>query len=276
MKPIETQQTIISRQEWDFSDVPFAQLEACFAWEFARECEWIVDGCVTDFIPSETIIVNTGDERRGEYECEEIENPEYEEYLFRPDDFVGCICGQMIADNYRKLDTPWQCLSADVRDELIKSGTPEVIGVMELTPRGYDFRVAFGLEPDREFNAWFDSAAFRINWDQSDKRLLQDFAAWLKSKRKKSPRETRGRNRKDALNMLGAMRLLHRMPLEEAIILTTRTLGEPLYGKRPSWERARKSALEIYRSEFLTNPSEEDEPISFPKFTKESVTEKES
>jgi len=276
MKTSDPQSQNISREEWDFSRVPFSQLEACFAWEFARECEWIVDGCVRDLIPSETIRVNTGNEKRGEYEYEEIENPDYEDYLFRPDDFVGCICGHMIADNCYKLDTPWQSLSADVRDELIKSGTPEVIGVMELTPRGYDFRVAFGLEPDRESKAWFDSAAFRINWDQSDKRLLQDFAAWLKSKRGKPAKETRGRNRKDALNMLGAMRLLHHMPLEEAIILTTRTLGEPLYGKRPSWERARKSALEIYRGEFLTNPSEEDEPISFPKFTKESVTEKES
>lgn len=86
----------------------------------------------------------------------------------------------------------------------------------------------------------------------------------------------RGRNRRDALNMLGAMRLLHAVSLEDAIILTTRTLGEPLYGKRPSWERARKAAREIFRKEFLTNPNDEDEPISFPKYSEEPVAEKES
>lgn len=276
MESTNTESAAIAREEWDFSRVPFAQLEACFAWEYARECEWIMDGCITDLIPSEIILVNTGDERKGEDECEEIHNPEYEEYLFRPDDFVGCIRGRMIAENYHQLEISWQGLSVKLQEELIKEGTPEVIGLLELLPENYEFRVGFGLEPDRAFKAWFDSAAFRINWDQSDKRLLQDFAGWLKEKRQRPPRETRGRNRRDALNMLGAMRLLHHMPLEEAIILTTRTLGEPLYGKRPSWERARKAALEIYLNEFLTNASSEDEPMSYPKFSKEEVTEKES
>lgn len=276
MKTTEMQIQTIAQEEWDFSRVPFKQMEACFAWEFARECEWLVGGFKSDLIPSETITVNTGDERKGEYEYEEIENPDYEDYFFSPDDYVGCVRGMMVAENLHKLDTPWQGLLPEVQEEMIKMGTPEVIGLLELSPRSYEFRVAFGLEPGRAEKAWFDSAAFRINWDQSDKRLLHDFGAWLKRQRSKPAKELRGRNRRDSLNMLGAMRLLHHMPLEEAIILTTRTLGEPLYGKRPSWERARKSALETYRGEFLTNPSESDEPLSYPKFTKESVTEKES
>ena len=276
MKMTDNQIQSIAREEWDFSRVPLEQLEACFAWEFARECEWLVGGFKSDLIPPETITVNTGDERKGEYEYEEIENPDYEDYFFSPDDHVGCVRGMMVAENLHKLDTPWQGLLPEVQVEMIKMGTPEVIGMLELSPRSYEFRVAFGLELDRAEKTWFDSAAFRINWDQSDKRLLHDFGAWLKRQRSKSAKELRGRNRRDSLNMLGAMRLLHHMPLQEAIILTTRTLGEPLYGKRPSWERARKSALETYRGEFLTNPSEGDDPLSYPKFIKEPITEKES
>lgn len=275
MKSDENASGVIPREEWDFSRVPFDQLEACFAWEYARDCDWILDGTIREFVPPETITVNTGG-KEDEYCFDEIDNPDYEDFLLSPDEHVGCIRGRMLAENCYKLKTPWQGLDRKMQDELIQLGTPEVIGLMDLNPQSYEFRIAFGLEPDRESRPWFDFAALRINWDQSDKRLLQDFADWLKRNRKKSPREMRGRNRRDALNMLGAMRLLHAMPLEDAIILTTRTLGEPLYGKRPSWERARKAAREIYREEFLTNPNDEDEPISYPKYIKEPVAQKES
>lgn len=265
MKSEESSNPTLPREEWDFSSIPVDQSEACFAWEYARECAWIVDGCFTNLIPPETITVkvNAGPD---DWDIEEIENPDYEQYLFNADEFVGCIYGLMIAENYYTLKHPWQSLDKNAQDKLVAEGTPAMIGVQDLNPKTFDFKVAFGLEEDRDIKPWFDAAAFRINWHQSDKRLLQDFASWLKRNRKHAARETRGRNRRDALNMLGAMRLLHHMPLEEAIILTTRTLGEPLYGKRSSWERARKSARDIFLTEFLMNPSNEDEPLSFPRF----------
>jgi hypothetical protein len=265
MKSEELSNPTLPREEWDFSSIPVGQSEACFAWEYAREFEFAVEGHFKDFIPPETIIVNVGG-RPDDCDMEEMENPDYEQYHFNADEFVGCIYGLMIAENYHKLEHPWQSLDPKTQDRLVVEGTPAMIGVQDLQPRSFDFRVAFGLEEDRDIKPWFDAAAFRINWHQSDKRLLQDFASWLKRNRKHAARETRGRNRRDALNMLGAMRLLHHMPLEEAIILTTRTLGEPLYGKRSSWERARKSARDIYLKEFLMNPSNEDEPLSFPRF----------
>lgn len=266
MKSDKSPEYSLAREEWDFSGVPDSQSEACFAWEFARECDWLLDGNFLNDIPAEIISEGGYDEKRDEFYHEEKTNPEYEHYLFNADEFIGCICGQMIAENYHRLKMPWQSLPTHQQNELLLLGTPELVGVLPMEPKSYEFRVAFGLNPDSDAKPWFDAAAFRINFNQSDKRLLQDFAAWLKRTRKKPARETRGRSRRDALNMLGAMRLLHRMPLEEAIITTTRALGEPLYGKRSSWERARNAAVKIFREEFLTNPTDDDIPVSFPKF----------
>jgi len=252
----------LPRSEWDFSKIPFGEMEACFAWEYAREWENI------DYveIPPETIDLGPGKE--DEIGAGEIENPDYAAYLHDPDEIVGCLRGNMVVENRSYLKTPWQDLKKEKRAELVSLGTPDAIGILELQPKSWDFKSGFGLLEDSTAKPWFAAAAFRINWDQSDKRLVSDFSDWLKANRKKPTRESRGRNRRDALNMLAAMRLLHRMPLEEAIILTTRTLGEPLYGKRPSWERARKAALEIFREEFLVNPQDDEVPKSYEKYTK--------
>ena len=61
--------------------------------------------------------------------------------------------------------------------------------------------------------------------------------------------------------MIGAMRLLHHYRFEDAVNLTTSALGRPLYGKRPSWERARRGAFEAIFGTLLyewDDPSEED------------------
>jgi len=254
----------LPRSEWDFSKIPFGEMEACFAWEYAREWENI------DYveIPPETIGMATCDRYGEDCDWEEVENPEYEVYLQDPDEIVGCLRGNMVAENSSYLKTSWQDLKKEKRAELVSLGTPDAIGILELQPKTSNFNSGFGLLEDSTAKPWFAAAAFRINWDQSDKRLVSDFSDWLKANRKKPARESRGRNRRDSLNMLAAMRLLHRMPLEEAIIHTTRTLGEPLYGKRPSWERARKAALEIFRNEFLVHPQDDEVPKSYEKYTK--------
>ena len=71
--------------------------------------------------------------------------------------------------------------------------------------------------------------------------------------------------------MLGAMRLLHHLRLEDAVVETTRATGEPLYGKRPSWERARKGALKVFQEDFLIDSrwQEGQMPISFSKLEKD-------
>jgi hypothetical protein len=252
----------LPRSEWDFSKIPLGEMEACFAWEYAREWENI------DYVdlPRETI--NIGPGKEDEIGAGEIENPDYAAYLQNPDEVVGCLRGDMVVENSYLLGTSWQDLKKEKRAELVSLGTPDAIGILELQPKTSNFNSGFGLLEDSTATPCFAAAAFRINWNQSDKRLVSDFSDWLKANRKKPARESRGRNRRDSLNMLAAMRLLHRMPLEEAIIHTTRLLGEPLYGKRPSWERARKAALEIFRNEFLVHPQDDDLPKSYEKYAK--------
>ena len=262
MNPATKEAPYLPRSEWDFSKIPFWEMEACFAWEYAREWENI------DYVdlPRETI--NIGPGKEDEIGAGEVINPDYEAYLQDPDEIVGCLRGNMVAENRSYLETPWQALKKEKRAELVSLGTPDAIGILELQPKTSNFNSGFGLLEDSTATPCFAAAAFRINWNQSDKRLVSDFSDWLKANRKKPARESRGRNRRDSLNMLAAMRLLHRMPLEEAIIHTTRTLGEPLYGKRPSWERARKAALEIFREEFLVQGQADDVPKSYEKYAK--------
>ncbi|MFH1067462.1 MAG: hypothetical protein V1746_06140 [bacterium] len=129
-----------------------------------------------------------------------------------------------------------------------------------------DFDYAFSLNKYKGQVPPYYSVAFRINWGCSDKTLLSDFKNWLKENRKKCPQERQGRNWRDILKNIGAMRLLHHYSLEEATKLTVEALGKPLYGKRPSWERARKNALEFFQYEFLVDSYVENPlPISSPK-----------
>ena len=264
MSPATKEAHHLPKSEWDFSKIPLGEMEACFAWEYAREWEFIDDV----EIPPETIGTATRDRYGEACDWEEVENPDYEAYLHDPDEIVGCLRGNMVVENRSYLKTPWQDLKKEKRAELVSLGTPDAIGILELQPKSWDFKSGFGLLEDSTATPWFAAAAVRINWNQSDKRLVSDFSDWLRANRKKTAKESRGRNRRDSLNMLAAMRLLHQMPLEEAIIHTTRTLGEPLYGKRPSWERARKAALEIFREEFLVHPQDDEVPKSYEKYTK--------
>lgn len=253
----------LARSEWDFSRVPKAQLEVCFAWEYAREWAGMTEGYAVEIVPTQTVSVAVSED-----EWEEQPNPEYEQFESDADNWIGCLQAGSLMDYSERLGTPWMDLPIGIRTKIFQNATPEAIGLIELAPGNFEFNAAFGL--DKRFGkAWFKAAAFRINWDQSDKRLLSDFAAWLKENRQKPAKEQRGRDRRGDLNMLGAMRLLHHMPLEDAIIETTRALGEPLYGKRPSWERARKGALRVFQEDFLIDAArwgEEQIPSSYPKF----------
>jgi hypothetical protein len=263
----------LAQCEWDFSNIPDAQLDVCFAWEYAREWDTLRHGFKSEVVPRETITVNWGN--HDEFEPEDKANPDYEEYERDPDSWVGCIKAGLLTNYMSSLYVPWQDLPKHLRARMFQYGTPEAVGLLEIAPRTYEFNTAFMLG-GKLGNPAFSGAAFRINWDQSDTRLLADFASWLKDKRQKPAKEQRGRERRGDLNMLGAMRLLHHMPLEEAIIETTRALGEPLYGKRPSWERARKSALRVFQEDFLVDTSrwgEEQIPLSYPKFAPDLLGE---
>ena len=245
MKRVTHYAAKIPRSEWDFSKVPVDQLEACFAWEYAREWELLRSGSPLEAIPSKP---SSGGK-----------NPDYEQYQADPDRWVGCVRADVIADFRDRLNTPWQELPSDIRAEMTQR-RGECPGLVELEPKSWEFQAGFRLGGRQREQTLFKTVAFRIDWDHNDKRLISEFAAWLQKNREKPPKEQRGRNRRDDLNMLGGMRLLHRLRLEDAIVETVRALGEPLYGKRPSWARARQSALKVFQEDFLIDVARWKEP----------------
>lgn len=254
MKRVTVNGGKIPRSEWDFSKVPYEQLEACFAWEYGREWELLRHGSPQEMIPPKT---NGG-----------TKNPEYEKYQADPERWVGCIRAEALLEYRKQLDTPWQELPMESRMDIMFSDTSGSLVLVECKYTQMDQ----GELARKELGSRFRTVAFELNWDQSDKRLIADFAAWVRKNRERPAKEQRGRNRRDDLNMLGAMRLLHHLRLEEAVIETTRAMGEPLYGKRPSWERARKAALQVFQEDFLIEPSrwqEQQVPISYAKLEKD-------
>lgn len=240
----------LARVEWDFSKVPVPELEACFAWEYGREWNLLRDGSLR--VPSKTRKTPGGEQP----------NPEFNEFAADPDRWVGCLHGGMLIERWQQLNTPWQDMPAATRAEILKAGMTETAGLLEL-----DSAPTAEAEWQR-----YQIVTLGVNWEHSDTRLIADFARWLRDRRQKPAREQRGRNRRDDLNMLGGVRLLHHMKLEEAIIETTRTRGEPIYGKRPSWARARKMALRVFLEDFLIEPKrwqEEQLPRSYAKAEKD-------
>ena len=235
----------IPRTEWDFSKVPYDQLDACFAWEFGREWKLLRHGSSMDMVPVK-------------------KSPDYEKYKADPEQWVGCGRAAALVEFREMLDTPWQELPKDVRVRVMKCGTSDSIVLVEI-------KADTESEAGEKESPRLKLVTFQMNWDHNDKRLLSEFAAWLRESREKPAKEQRGRNRRDDLNMLGAMRLLHHLRLEDAVVETTRAAGEPLYGKRPSWERARKCALKVFQEDFLIDSrwQESQMPISFSKLEKD-------
>jgi len=222
------------RTEWDFSKVPALELDACFAWEYAREWDLLRHGNVNP--PPKSIPVAGGEQL----------NPEFGKYIADPDQVIGCLQSEMLLTWRAHLDTPWQQLASEAKIKILATVNIEAPGLEAM-----DLATAASTNSTGRQ----ERVAFNINWDHSDTRLIAEFAAWLRDCRKAPAKEQRGRNRRDDLNMLGGMRLLHHLKLEDAIIETTRARGEPLYGKRPSWERARKTALRVFQEDFLIDAS---------------------
>ncbi|MBE7159223.1 MAG: hypothetical protein INR62_12480 [Rhodospirillales bacterium] len=164
-----------------------------------------------------------------------------------------------------EVDQPWQYFSAAARALASTDQGPALQAA-----GSEDVRIREQMEEQGsagEIDA--PHFAFTINWNRSDNQLALEFLRWLQNTRPFVPREDRGNTTGNRLKMLRAMRLLHHHPYAEAADLTVSALGSPLYGKRPSWERAREGALKAYRAYFLDDWSRAGErmtPRSFAKF----------
>ncbi|MCX6911362.1 MAG: hypothetical protein NTY01_25425 [Verrucomicrobia bacterium] len=102
---------------------------------------------------------------------------------------------------------------------------------------------------------------FDINWRLNNRELKERFAAWLKDHRPADVEqiESRGagsrpRQCQADLKALGALRLLHVMPWNEATEVTQRELGKPgpLFSEQNRWIAAKRRAEKVIREFFQT------------------------
>lgn len=239
----------LRREEWDFSQVAKAELEDCFLWECARECGALIkttvirDSRVIDGVTIEPKIKSTGalsEKKQGRLQALAltfdlaIDQP----WQLIPQPKRSLICGDQSAGI-----RPASSASVKLREQMEEQGSA-------------------GLDDAPHF-------AFSINWNESDNQLIVEFARWLQGNRPFDPRENRGSTTRDKLKMIGAMRLMHHYPFPEAFELTVSVLKFPLYGKRPSWERARIGARDAYREHFFDDWTKLEHPTvprSLPSF----------
>jgi hypothetical protein len=91
-----------------------------------------------------------------------------------------------------------------------------------------------------------------LDWSQSDKRLIERFALWLRGNSPPSRKvnEQRGRTSgSDLLKQLGALRLSKKCTISAAASYAEERLGKPLYANEQVWSKQRKKAAEFI-SEF--------------------------
>lgn len=259
-----TTRSQLLREDWDFSKVPEDELDACFTTECARDWEGTPSALVqvkkiSDIVTEQPeislskvrvpVVTN-----RGGNILQNATNVRQVASLVHFDDWPG---------------RPWQLLTNTDRlyaRQFHAAGLSQIVDPVDFPPDGFSY-------------GSHNFVAFKIDWRATDKYLQASFADWLRVHRQVQAIESRGSNRRDHLKMLGAMRLLHHYSYDDAFALSKESLGRPLYGKRPSWERARKGALVVYLNTFFVDWKAFQVipfPRSFPKLGQSWPVERES
>ena len=233
----------LDRREWDFSTCPDEQLEACYFYEFARECPRAID------------VARVAHENLKE--ITEAYGPKASYSLA-----AGVI--DLFKDCPEFPETPFLCISKLERERRIANlckANPLVQGDLPSLIRQYanktPRRKAIG-KTLKYLAGQGDIAAFYTDWRMSDEQLTQGFRQWLRTDRpltavpiiRKGKGSSREQIRKD-LKALGAWRLLKKMRWEDAynqtreILKNKRSQPQPLFSSHAAaWARARKHAQE--------------------------------
>ncbi len=206
--------------EWDFSQVPAAELPACFLWEYARESAWILDlarRCQEHplhtpegeaFFAAMDRKFSTNPPKRGVKIPEwrdDFETPEgkrwmadlvtvagatFPRYIDRT---VHYFLSEWIQDGL--ILTPWQSLSEKVRAYILQSAAEldaacnkPLLNIVELedesSPYFYPRRTLKGrlmLDPRNHFQ-WLHT--FLISWEtHTNKQIAAAFLEWLNKAR---------------------------------------------------------------------------------------------
>jgi hypothetical protein len=242
MKKQDESEGELPRIEWDFSAVAQIELETCLRYELARE---IVDWAKYLFIPK----YQEGFYTEGKYE-EFI----HDVNVLAQSSIVPSIVFWPAKDDPRPEArkyfpaTPW--LRIPLNDRLgtaseFEFGRRAIYHLEE----GYCDKADF-YEVDKDGN---QAIPFGIKWSQSDASILDDFRRWLNEHRPMHARAIVDRGRQsmwDDLRCLSALRLRHVYSVEEAVEVTCKALGKPLYTHRPAWEKACKKAIELFDTTF--------------------------
>ena len=223
----------LPREEWDFSSCLEGQESSCWEYEYGRECPRIVKAFRED----------VSGRRRGFdedgywfYQHEVFNGEEFEPlvFLLAPPGFP---------------DVPY--LQSKRRKP--RSG-PKVPAKWNTFIHPAKVRDVDG-DPKRTFRPPPDFIAkLYVEWDATDRELLQDFRQWLKEHRPRKAKSRRGksaaRERMADLKALGAYRLLKMMGAEQALAYTKKFLPHGLYSKVPDWYEAKARARRVLRSWF--------------------------
>ena len=238
----------LSRAEWDFSGCPQGREDYCFNYEYARECPWIT---------GEYLLARRYPRRarcQGDRGFDEFWNWH----------FAACGDSELHDDWGIVLQIPLgfpdhPYLSIKHEPHKLPPPIPGG-GLIDLDPPFGEKQnmLKAGVPP---FALEAGGYNIFINWGYPDKRLVQDFAAWLKQARERPPWEVRGRSRAREmltdLKALGAYRLLKTMTAEQALAYTKRVVQHGLYVKLPDWYEAKRRALDVLADRFrFANPDD--------------------
>jgi hypothetical protein len=243
----------IGNAEWlMFRDCPRDQLRHCAVYEFAREhsetkkwFEWLHNKLSkNESIEAPKILAEFPNQPASAY-------PSCLLYATSGIFLIAC------RDFFPK--QPWLELPVAFRERLAKEfwrasdrTTDRVTGEEMFTEFGDPELLMVPLKsiaPSESTRArWMKGSsnyAAIIDWTQSDKRLIERFALWLRRNAPTSRRveEKRGRiSEVDLLKQLGALRLTKNATILQAMRYTEEKLGNPLYASEQTWSKQRKKA----------------------------------
>jgi hypothetical protein len=229
----------VDPEEWDFSTCPKDQLEACFFYEFARECPEAVRAARALREHLKEIGADTGTDHRFAVTVVDIfkDCPEFPHTPF---------LSIPTAERYRRIKKV---------GKVIPPVQADLAGLI----RQYEGKAVTGKTIKYGQG---DIVGFYLDWTISDEKLIEGLRHSLKTNRPPGAVATvrRGQGssaqqiRKD-LKALGAWRLLEKMDWEDAHVYSREILknrkGQPqgLFGSHANaWRRAQKDAEKMIAS----------------------------
>jgi hypothetical protein len=227
-QPPKAKKDELDRKEWYFPDLPKAEREAAFIYEYARELEARSPATLDLIIRSEGASHLIRMRPRGRVDFGKIMRDHVPDFVrISKDRFPGI---------------PWQGLDHEMRTMLVEAAKKlfpadaylaDIHLLHDATSRAYALRptvinLKTPLWTNQPFveNEYFRQtpSGLQINFDQSDSGIMTAIAQWLPMERKRlgmpdvkyKPQTGRGSSY-DRLNALGALRLVGRYPTDKEL-----------------------------------------------------------